>query len=265
MFLFLSKLLPLLFYPLGLVSLLMVLALVLLGQRPRWAALALGLALVILVLSSNAWVSSQVVQSLEGRYLPPPDLPTAEAIVVLGGGIKPESPPRPWLDVAEEGDRVLHGAQLYLAGKAPLIIFSGGRITWGQAPTTRSEAADMADLALALGVPATAMVQEPDSLNTYQNALYVKGILEQRGIKRVLLVTSAMHMPRSLAIFKKQGIEAIPAPTDFHIAAETLALAQTTWQGRWLSWVPQTENLHYLTRALKEYVGIVIYRLKGWL
>jgi uncharacterized SAM-binding protein YcdF (DUF218 family) len=93
----------------------------------------------------------------------------------------------------------------------------------------------------------------------------VKKILMDRRLDRVLLVTSALHMPRSLAIFKKQGITAIPAATDFHIVEDTLTLAQTTWQGNLLSWVPQTENLHYLTRALKEYVGLLVYRLKGWL
>jgi uncharacterized SAM-binding protein YcdF (DUF218 family) len=264
MFLFLSKLLPLLIYPLGLVSLLMVLCLILLWRRPVWASVCLVLALALLMLSSNSWTSTALVRSLEWRHLPPTDLPQADAIVVLGGSIKPATFPRPWVDLAEEGDRVLHGVRLYQAGKAPLIIFSGGRITWGS-PNPRSEADDMAEVALALGVPAAAMVKEPRSLNTYENAREVKKILMDRRLDRVLLVTSALHMPRSLAIFKKQGITAIPAATDFHIVEDTLTLAQTTWQGNLLSWVPQTENLHYLTRALKEYVGLLVYRLKGWL
>jgi uncharacterized SAM-binding protein YcdF (DUF218 family) len=250
MFLFLSKLLPLLIYPLGLACLLIGLSLVLLWRRPAWAALSLSLALALLVLSSNSWTATALVRSLEWRHLPPADLPRADAIVVLGGSIKPATFPRPWVDLAEEGDRVLHGVRLYQAGKAPLIIFSGGRITWGS-PNPRSEAA--------------AMVKEPRSLNTYENAREVKKILMDRRLNQVLLVTSALHMPRSLAIFKKQGIVAIPAPTDFQIVEDSLTLAQTTWQGRLLSWVPQTDNLHSLTRALKEYVGLVIYRLKGWL
>lgn len=264
MFLFLSKLLPLLIYPLGLACLLIGLSLVLLWRRPAWAALSLSLALALLVLSSNSWTATALVRSLEWRHLPPADLPRADAIVVLGGSIKPATFPRPWVDLAEEGDRVLHGVRLYQAGKAPLIIFSGGRITWGS-PNPRSEADDMVELATALGVPAAAMVKEPRSLNTYENAREVKIILRDRRLNHILLVTSALHMPRSLAIFKKQGIVATPAPTDFQIVADSLTLAQTTWQGRLLSWVPQTDNLHSLTRSLKEYVGLVIYRLKGWL
>ena len=123
----------------------------------------------------------------------------------------------------------------------------------------------MAELAEALGVPPSAMLIEPDSLNTFENAAYTQVLLANLGIERILLVTSAMHMPRSLAIFKKQGFEAIPAPTDFYVAQDPADPSLTTWQGRTLGLVPQTDNLHYLTRALKEYIGIAIYRLKGWL
>ena len=264
MFLFLSKLLPLLLYPLGLACVLLVVALICLKRRPWWAAGAIALALGLLLVSSNSWVATEVIRSLEWRYPNSLNLPEAEAIVVLGGSIKPQFPPRPWIDVAEEGDRVLHGARLYLSGKAPLVVFSGGRITWGQGQS-RSEAEDMAELAEALGVPASAIVIEPNSLNTFENAAYTQVLLANRGIERILLVTSAMHMPRSLVIFRKQGFETIPAPTDFHVARDPQDPGQRTWHGRALSLMPQTENLHYLTRALKEYLGIGIYWLKGWL
>ena len=118
MFLFLSKLLPLLVYPLGVALLLLLAALILLWQRPRWAATAIVTAGLILVISGNGAVASAMLRSLEWRYLPPPTLPQAEAIVVLGGAIKTHEPPRPWIDVTEQGDRVLHGARLYLNEKS---------------------------------------------------------------------------------------------------------------------------------------------------
>ncbi|WP_035993061.1 YdcF family protein [Leptolyngbya sp. KIOST-1] len=264
MFLFLSKLLPQLIYPLGLACLLLGAALVLIKRRPGWARGAIALALVLLLVSSNNWVAARVIRSLEWRYPNTVDLPSAEAIVVLGGAIRAQFPPRPWIEVAEEGDRVLHGARLYLAGKAPLLVFSGGRITWGQGQG-RSEAEDMAELAEAMGVPPSAMLLEPNSLNTFENAVYTQVLLADRGIERILLVTSAMHMPRALAIFRNLGFEAIPAPTDFHVVQDSLDPAHSTWQGRILNLLPQTENLHYLSRALKEYLGLGVYRLKGWL
>jgi len=260
---FLSKLLPLFIYPLGLASGLLVLALVVLGRRPAWGRALVGAALVVLLLSSNGWVAAWVVRSLEWQNLPPADLPTADAIVVLGGALKPPAPPRPWVDVADEGDRVLHGARLYLAGKAPLVILSGGRVTWRDVAPSESE--DMAELAMAMGVPARAMLQDPTSLNTHENAVNVRQILEANELGRVLLVTSALHMPRSLRVFQRQGIEVIPAPTDFLIPFPQPDTATTTWQGKLLTSLPQADPLRQCTRAIKEYVGLVVYGLRGWI
>lgn len=262
MFLFLSKLLPLLLYPLGLAILLLIVTLVLLWIRPRLAPVPIVLALIALLLFSNGWVASWLVRSLEWQNLPPAQLPTADAIVVLGGGVKPPVWPRPGPDLSEEGDRVLYGAQLYREGKAPLVIASGGRIDWSG--TGKSESKDMAAIMQTLGVPPSAILQDPTSLNTYQNAVNVRQILQTRGIRKVLLVTSAMHMPRSLLIFKRQGIEAIPAPTDFQETREDTQRPTTT-QEIVLNLLPDAERLQKATRVLKEYIGIVVYRLKGWL
>jgi uncharacterized SAM-binding protein YcdF (DUF218 family) len=201
-------------------------------------------------------------RSLEWQYLPPEELPTADAIVVLGGAIRSADPPRPWVDVMESGDRPIHGAQLYLTGKAPKIIMSGGRINWqGSGPP---ESSDMAAIAEALGVPAEDILEDPSSLNTYQNAVNVKQILDEEGMDRILLVTSAIHMPRSIKIFERLGIEAIAAPTDFRMISPT-SPPDRSIQARILNTLPDVERLDYSTRALKEYVGMVVYRLRGWL
>ncbi len=262
-FIFLSKLLPLFLYPLGLACLLLVVALVLLWKRSAWGPLPVALALVILLLGSNGWLSNFLVRSLEWQNLPAAEIPTAEAIVVLGGGIKSPDAPRPMVDVSEQGDRVLYAAKLYRDNKAPLIIVTGGRIKWrgGGQP----ESANMAQLLEMIGVPPSAILQEPDSLNTYQNAVNVRPILQERGIKRVLLVTSALHMPRSLLIFKRQGIEAIPAPTDFLVSEQDLREPTSSTEGMILNILPDTGRLHKTTKAIKEYIGTAVYRLRGWL
>jgi len=263
MFLFLSKLLPLFIYPLGLSCLLLVVALITLWKRPTWAASSIFTALVILLLGGNGWVSNQIVRSLEWQYLPPTPVPNAQAIVVLGGAIKPQIPPRPWIDVSEAGDRPIYGAELYKQGKAPIIILSGGRIDWkGGGPP---ESKDMATLVEALGVPPSAIVQDPTSLNTYENATNVRQILRQRGINRVLLVTSAIHMPRAIAIFKKQNIDAIAAPTDFTMTNQELQEPQSSVQAILLNLLPDAGKLNQTTQAMKEYIGAFIYRLRGWI
>lgn len=262
MFLFLSKLIPLFFYPLGLNCLLLLIALVLLWRKPRLAAIPIALSLIVLLLSSNAWVSNWLVRSLEYQHRPMSVLPKADAIVVLGGSTKPPFPPRPWVEVSEEGDRVLYGARLYREGKAPKVILSGGRIDWyGSGP---SESADMAELVKAMGVPETAILEDPTSLNTRENAVNVEQILKQNNLKRVLLITSAMHMPRSLRIFQKLGIDAVPAPTDFLTSDRDQEEFQGSAQAMVLSLLPEADRLRNTTRALKEYVGLVVYWLRGW-
>jgi uncharacterized SAM-binding protein YcdF (DUF218 family) len=259
MFLFLSKLLPLFFYPLGLSSLLLLLALVMIWRRrSRLAMIPITSALLILFLGSNALISGALVSSLEWQNLPQ-ELPQADAIVVLGGCTQSATYPRPWIEVTDAGDRVLYAAKLYRAGKAPKIILSGGRIEWlGKGP---SEAADMTELIATMGVPTTAVLQDPSSLTTRENAVNVQQIMKAQGIQKILLVTSAMHMPRSLLIFQKLGITAIPAPTDFLTvqSKQSPTTAQVIING-----FPDADPLRNTTRALKEYVGIVVYRLRGW-
>ncbi|TVQ22203.1 MAG: YdcF family protein [Leptolyngbya sp. DLM2.Bin15] len=262
MFFFLSKFLPTLVFPLGFTCLMIVIALITLWRRPRWAAGSLAIALIVLLVSSNTYTAEAMLRSLEWQHIPAEELPNAEAIVVLGGAVRAQEYPRPWVDVLEEGDRPLHGAQLYLQGKAPLVILSGGRIDWFGA--RGAEADDMAEILEAMGVPPEAMVLERTSFNTYENAVNVKQILDQRGINRVLLVTSAVHMPRSLKIFEKQGIEAIPAPTDF-IASSPIVSREQTYQAAILRSLPEAHNLQHVTRVIREYIGIVVYWLKGWL
>ncbi|EKQ69784.1 hypothetical protein OsccyDRAFT_2429 [Leptolyngbyaceae cyanobacterium JSC-12] len=265
MFLFLSKLLPLFLYPLGLACLLLIVALVLLlWRKPRLATLPIAFALIVLLIGSNAWVSDWLVRSLESQNIPKTELPNAEAIVVLGGCTKAAVAPRPWVDVADEGDRVLYAANLYKAGKAPKIIVSGGRVDW-EGDNFTPESKDMAILLEAMGVPKTAIVQEPTSRNTRENAVNTKQIMEAQNIRRILLVTSALHMPRSLAIFRKLGMDATPAQTDYWVADGDRQEFSDSPQAITLSLLPETERLRMTTRALKEYVGIAIYWLRGWL
>ena len=261
-FLFLSKLLPLLIYPLGLSCILLIIAFFLALRKSRFATIPIVLSFVILIVAGNSRVSDALLKSLEWQNTAT-QLPTADAIVVLGGATRSISPPRVMPDLNEHGDRILYAAKLYKEGKAPLIVLSGGRIEWyGEA---ESEAIDMARILQLTGVPSEAIVLEGESLNTYENAVFTKKILDEKGIKKVLLVTSAFHTPRSLKIFERQGIEAIPAPTDFLISEDDLDSYDYSTESQILSYLPKSESLDYTTKVIKEYIGTFIYRLRGWL
>jgi uncharacterized SAM-binding protein YcdF (DUF218 family) len=104
------------------------------------------------------------------------------------------------------------------------------------------------------------------SRNTYEDALYSTEILSEKGIDRALLVTSAQHMPRAVALFEKQGLEVIPLPTDYGVTqADWDQLTQPNLAVQILNFFPSIGNIGRTTGVLKEYLGFFIYRLRGWL
>jgi uncharacterized SAM-binding protein YcdF (DUF218 family) len=263
MFLFLSKLIPLFFYPMGAACLLLVIALVLWLIKSKLTPAFISAALIILFLSGNTWVSNWLAQSLEWQNIPKAELPIADAIVILGGGIRSQAYPRPDVDFSEAGDRVWYGASLYRAGKAPKIIVSGGRIIWKGGGSPESE--DLTKLLVTMGVPKADIIPEGDSMNTRDNAVYVQKILKANNFKTILLVTSAMHMPRSMAIFQHLGIKAIAAPTDFRVSQLELDEPNLQTESVILSLMPDDENLAVTTSAIREYIGMWVYKVKDWI
>ncbi|WP_310427608.1 YdcF family protein [Chamaesiphon sp. VAR_48_metabat_135_sub] len=263
MFLFLSKLIPLFFYPMGAVCLLLTISLGLWWINSRWTPVTIGVALIILFLSGNTWVSHSLAQSLEWQNIVKTELPTADAIVVLGGGTRSPAYPRPDVDFTDAGDRVWYGANLYRAGKAPKIIVSGGRITWQG--NGNPEADDLTNLLVTMGVPKLDIIPEANSFNTRDNAVNVQKILQEQNFKTILLVTSAMHMPRAMAIFKHLGINAIAAPTDYRISQLEIDQPNSQTESVILSFLPNEDCFSLTTQAMREYIGILVYKLRGWL
>lgn len=265
MFIFLSKLLPLLVYPAGLTCMLLLAAL-LLRRRPRVAWTLAALALVILWLSSTRLVAFPLVRSLEQRYLPPATYPSVDTAVVLGGATRFAGAPRTVTEVNEAGDRLIHAAWLYRNGYARRLLLTGGGIAWRRPAGVPSEAQGMADLLQMLGVPETAVVLEPDSRNTYENAVYTAAILPPETAGPILLVTSAMHMPRAVRLYEQQGYEVIPAPTDFLVTdAEWAFMRNAPLPDQLINLFPSPVSLSFTTEALREYLGLLVYALRGWI
>ncbi len=264
MFVFLSKLLPPLVYPLGLTCILLVLAIIVYKRRTLQTTLIV-IALAVLWVGGNPFVSSLALRSLEWRYLPPNPVPWAEAIVVLGGGTDPAEFPRPTVEINGSGDRVLYGAQLYKQGKAPLVLLSGGTITFlGKHASTPAE--QMAEIMKWMDVPESAMVLQTKSQNTYEDALYCGEILKERGIKRIILVTSAFHMPRAVGLFEHEGFKVIPAPTDYKVTEQSWDnLIHGDLQSKMVALMPDVNDMSLTTLAMKEYIGIAVYSLRGWM
>jgi uncharacterized SAM-binding protein YcdF (DUF218 family) len=264
MFIFLSKLLPLFIYPTGLACLLVILAIILRGKKRLQLFLLIGTFITIWV-GGNKWVAMSLARSLEWRYLPMIDIPNADVIVVLGGGTESAQPPRQMVEVNSAGDRILYAAKLYKQGKAPHILLSGGNISFlGTREST--PASEMFDLMQFVGIPPEAIWLQNQSQNTHEDALYCQEILAQKGIKRILLVTSAMHMPRSVALFEHNGLQVIPAPTDFTVTYQNWAdLTKPDLKAQLINLIPNSSDMAIITNALKEYIGMFVYRLQGWI
>lgn len=261
MFLFLSKFIPQFIYPLGLITILLLFALFL-NNKTRLQKRILSLALVILWLSGSDFVANSLARSLEWRYLLPNDFSTAEAIVLLGGGIYPPNYPRKIPDLNQSGERILFAAWLYKEKKAPIVVVSGGNLPWVDLQTT--EADGMKQLLEIMGVPENNIWVESNSTNTYENAINSKNLLQKHGINKILLVTSGIHMPRSVMTFEKQGFIVVPAPTDFNATQASSSTIQNKIVKALTQIFPSPDNIDVTTRVLKEYLGIIVYRLRGW-
>lgn len=262
MFVFLSKFLPLFVYPLGLACVLLVIALFRI-KAPVWQRAMLSMTLLVLVLGGNRWVAMSLAYFLEHRYWSAGDLPAAEAAVILGGGTLSADFPRSMVEINGAGDRILYAAQLYQQGKAEQLLLSGGFLGWD--PRQTSPAQDMAELLQDLGVPQQALWLEPDSRNTYENAVLSAKILEEKDITEILLVTSAWHMLRAEKLFKAQGLQVIPAPVDFVVTQRDWeSLWSMDWKSQVISLIPSAGSLALTSLMLKEYYGILVYELRGW-
>ena len=239
-----DKLIIALISPLGTALLLGALAWLLAGLRWRRAAMGLGaVALLWLYTWSLPMPSFWLRQHVEASFPPVPvaQLPVADAIVVLGGAMSAPRGAQEHADLTPAADRVWHAARLYHAGKAPVLVLSGGRYP---RPTDRSEAEAMQAFLRDLGVPAAALLPEDRSINTRENARFTADLLQARGQRRVLLVTSALHMRRAKLLFEAEGLQVTAAATDHEVQGEVV------W-----SLLPGTTWLDGSGRAMKELLG----------
>jgi uncharacterized SAM-binding protein YcdF (DUF218 family) len=168
-------------------------------------------------------------------------LPKADAIVVLGGGDRYDWMKREAVNADElPYSRVAAGARAWQAGRAPLVILSGGR---GGRDT---EADGMARAMARLGVPGSALLLEQRSRDTRDNALYTAELAQARGVHHVLLVTSSVHMPRASLWFRDAGIRVTP-----------VAVPEPSPRTGGARWLPSRGALWRSGRAIKEYAGLL--------
>ncbi len=260
MFIFLSKFLPLFIYPPGLASI-FILAALFFWKKPRFSKFMLIGAFIVLFIGGNRYLANSMARSLEWQYPNLGPVESVDAIVVLGGATEPGIAPRPMTEVNAAADRLLYAAKLYQDHPEAKLLLSGGDIIFLD-QSTSTPASDMAAILQLVGVPESAMILQDKSQNTYEDALFSCEMIKAAGYKNVILVTSAMHMPRSVKLFTKQGCTVLPAPTDYTIT-------EVAWQKTWhpsfeefmINLVPSYSNMSQVAKVMKEYIGMLFYRL----
>ncbi len=225
-------------------------------MRRRWPHAGRMLsrtAIVVLLVISTSAGSLLLVTPLENMTAPLADARStrAQAIVVLSAGMVDAAPEYGGLDAPDPVTlvRLQYGAWLQHQSALPLMV-SGGIVPGTTA--TRSLGAMMArTLREDFKTPVTWI--EDQSVDTDQNAVNSARMLKAAGISRVLLVTHAMHMPRSRQAFVRAGIEVVEAPTMFYSRA------------KWSPWMllPSASGLYRSFYAMHEWVGMAWYRLKA--
>jgi uncharacterized SAM-binding protein YcdF (DUF218 family) len=254
LFFFFSKVLTLFLYPFTIVIIISIInSFFIKGMKNKILMLS---PIFLLSFFSTFPVSQFLIRSLELDY-PPLDknkLEKYDAIVVLGGAINILSYYRDIVEMGSSSERMTEAILLFNQNVSDTIIFTGGSGILFQQDI--SEAYYAKKFFIDFGIPENKLLFENKSKNTFENALYTKEILNKMGKNNILLVTSAFHMRRSYGVFVKQGFSVNPYPTDYKSLIDTF---------NWDTLIPSPSYLEISTIALKEWVGIIVYKYKGYL
>ena len=206
--------------------------------------------ILLLVCFSMPAVAEILTRSLESRYQPLSSELFSESnvrwIVVLGGGHDSSKPAGLQLSSSSLA-RIVEGIRIYRARPGRKLILSGGSVF---DPVPNAEA--MFHMAKILGVKEEDIHLEKKSKDTEEEAKFLASMI---GNEKFYLVTSAIHMPRSVGLFRKHKMDLIPAPTDYAFRSQNPPLL--------LRILPNATSLQQSERALREYLGITWSRLRG--
>jgi uncharacterized SAM-binding protein YcdF (DUF218 family) len=248
-----SKIINYLILPPGIfILLLLILSLLLVKKYLKSAKFLCWFTIIFIYLLSIKPVMNALLQPLEKRYSAITlnrNIKEIDYIVILGGGINSNSPDENGYGSLSPTalKRVIYGTRVYYKTPKPIIV-SGGRVF--QDNNVETEATIAKKLLIELKIPANKIFLEEKSRNTWENALFVK---KKFNPKKILLVTSAFHMQRSIYCFKQQNINCIPAPTG-HIVSQN--------DYNFTSFLPRANSLMGSYLALKEYLGYLYYMMR---
>ncbi|MFQ3576539.1 MAG: YdcF family protein [Cytophagales bacterium] len=252
MFFFLSKTINALIFPTTWLFVLLLWSLF----KPKLRKKLLITSVILLLVYGNYAIANFCIKCWEGEATNVDNLEKHDLAVVLTG-VTTESKDSNRVFFSRGADRITHAFQLWSLGKVEKILITGGKGGIIENEHEREEALKLKDFLLMCGMPDSLIITESKAKNTYENAKFTKELIDILEIKprKILLITSAFHMKRSLACFKKQGLEVTPFSVDFyannHVHLE-----------KYLPF-PSTEAMSKFDLLLKEVFGFMAYFLTG--
>lgn len=245
---YIHKLLPVLLSPFTIFVACAMIGLVLRKYRLIW------IALVCLLMLSTPVVSSFLFAQLEavGSRKTPADMQPADAIVVLSGMTHSIRTEKGIISEWNDPDRFFGGMELIKAKKAPIIIFTKGKLPWKIGPP---ESELLQATAIQMGVHPQQIMVTGEVETTEDESQEVKKILQSKG-NRIILVTSAYHMRRAKITFDNKGLKIQPYPVDFKVGEYALTP---------MDFIPNPLSLSTTEKCIRELIGTVYYALKGFM
>ena len=253
MFFALSKIVWALVSPLNFLLLLLAAGLLFFCIWRRAGVFLLCAGAALFVIAGFFPLGQNLLAGLENRYERPAMPPRVDGIVVLGGAFETAlSAARGEPAVNDGAERIIEGLRLARLHPNALLVFSGGE---GRLrPAGRSEAEDAKSFLRAAGFDPDNAVYEDESRNTWENAVFTKDMVMPLRGETWILVTSAYHMPRAMAVFASAGWTVVPWPVDYRTDGRKRFLPER---------LDADGNFYETDVALHEYAGLLAYRLTG--
>jgi uncharacterized SAM-binding protein YcdF (DUF218 family) len=243
----LKKIITLSILPPGIFIVLLLLGAIFLKKRLKLLMVSLAILLYIFSIEPT---KDLFLMPLEDTFKPPPvnEVKACDAYVVLGGGIYDNAPDIDGKGIPGEDamGRAVCAFRLFRLFKKP-IIFSGGKI--GE---RKPESEVAKRLFLSLGVNENYVLSEDRSMDTFENARYVKELADRHKIAKIVLITNAYHMKRSKMLFDKHFKEVLPFPIGYKSSRMKYDV---------YGFLPNAGNMAVISIAIKEYLGIIFYKI----
>jgi uncharacterized SAM-binding protein YcdF (DUF218 family) len=221
---------------------------------------AIRVAFLILFIFGNSFLASKIMKYWEPMPKEISKIGKFDVAIVLGGGITNDTK-RPFdrIHFDYSADRLLQAFQLYKMGVVKKILISAGTDSNFAQKNHKTEAELSRKFLLICGVDSANILIDSRSLNTYQNASFSKLVLKNAKLdhSKLLLITSAYHMKRSVLCFEKQGLKVESFPSNFAPTSTGLLTFYTI--------VPDEDAFSLWFDLLHEWYGIVIYKLMGYI